>query len=377
MSQKQREAPPDARQLAQQALPESPFPGGRNAPFRAYMDPAIQLRIGQHATEDVSVEICGVLVGKWARDADGPYVHVLESIRGDAAASKFAEVTFTHETWARINQQMDTRFTQLAIVGWYHSHPSFGIFLSDRDRFIQEHFFSGAGQIAYVIDPVRKTEGIFLWRNGKPQLCPHFWVGDRIQVSTPVGEEGPTSAKAELPAANHPPAASSGKESPPWTNWAVHAAMFLMVFMLGYFLANKLTDLDRLRIEQGALARSLVYFSIRPGLREDLARVNIDLQETAKAATALSQEHLKLLDEPQEARSRWNEVLQRLDHSSKRLTYFGMYYSPTPQEVAPLMTMIESKPKPSGKDQSAPKEEKAEKQEKQEGTNSKPEEKKP
>src|SRR5207237_451875 len=80
MSQTQREAPPDIRQLAQQNLPQAPFPGGKQAPFRVYMDRGVHARIQQHSTEDVSVEICGVLVGKWARDADGPYVHVLECI---------------------------------------------------------------------------------------------------------------------------------------------------------------------------------------------------------------------------------------------------------------------------------------------------------
>ena len=109
-----------------------------------------------------------MLVGSWHRDEAGPFVKVIESIRGEGAETRFAEVTFTHQTWAKINAEMDTKFTELSIVGWYHTHPDFGIFLSDRDRFIHEHFFSGPGQIAHVIDPIRKIEGVFVWRNGKP-----------------------------------------------------------------------------------------------------------------------------------------------------------------------------------------------------------------
>ena len=52
-------------------------------------------------------------------------------------------------------------FANARIVGWYHTHPDFGIFLSDYDVFIHQHFFSGPGQIALVIDPVRKLEGVF------------------------------------------------------------------------------------------------------------------------------------------------------------------------------------------------------------------------
>ena len=84
-------------------------------------------------------------MGTWHRDEAGPFVKIVESIRGEGAETRFAEVTFTHQTWAKINAEMDTKFSKLSIVGWYHTHPDFGIFLSDRDRFIHEHFFSGPG----------------------------------------------------------------------------------------------------------------------------------------------------------------------------------------------------------------------------------------
>src|SRR5262249_33117789 len=153
---------PDVRQLGEQDLPEAAFPRGEAQDFRVYLTTEVHNEIWSHATADTGVEICGVMVGTWARDAEGAFVNVTGSIRGAAAQNKFAEVTFTHETWARINSEMDQRFADRAIVGWYHTHPDFGIFLSDRDRFIQENFFSGAGQVALVVDPIRKTEGVFV-----------------------------------------------------------------------------------------------------------------------------------------------------------------------------------------------------------------------
>src|SRR5262249_5101467 len=181
MSQTTATAPPDVRQLQGQNLPWAAFPGGQNQPFRVFFAPDIHKRLWGHANETLAVEVCGVLVGSWGRDANGPFVNITEAIRGEAATNKFAEVTFTHETWAKINHEMDTKFAQLAIVGWSHTHPDFGVFLSDRDLFIQQHFFSGPGQVAYVMDPVRKIEGVFVWQEGKPTLAPHYWVGDRIQ----------------------------------------------------------------------------------------------------------------------------------------------------------------------------------------------------
>ncbi len=176
-------------------LPDGIFPGGRNEAFRVYFSPEVHAALWKHAGEDTSVEICGVLVGTWHRDPVGPFAKVVESIRGEGATTKFAEVTFTHQTWAKINAEMDTKFADMKIVGWYHTHPDFGIFLSDRDRFIQEHFFSGPGQVAHVIDPVRRVEGVFIWRGGKPALAEHFWVGDRILTASdaekPASPAGP------------------------------------------------------------------------------------------------------------------------------------------------------------------------------------------
>src|SRR5205823_3384907 len=86
MSQTATSAAPDVRQLGQQELPEAPFPGGRNQPFRVFFKPEAHEGVWKHAAESASVEICGVLVGKWARDADGPFVLVGDHIRASTAA---------------------------------------------------------------------------------------------------------------------------------------------------------------------------------------------------------------------------------------------------------------------------------------------------
>jgi hypothetical protein len=51
------------------------------------------------------------------------------------------------------------------LVGWYHSHPNFGVFLSDHDQFIQKNFFKENGKITIVIDPIRGKKGWFYSNN--------------------------------------------------------------------------------------------------------------------------------------------------------------------------------------------------------------------
>ena len=173
----------DVRMLARQDLPHEAFPGGRNEGFRVYFTPEVHAALWKHAGEDTSVEICGVLVGSWHRDEVGPFVKVVESIRGEGAKTRFAEVTFTHQTWAKINAEMDTKFTTLTIVGWYHTHPDFGIFLSDRDRFIQEHFFSGPGSGRPRDRPdSARSRGSSSGETASRAWPSHFWVGDRVVI---------------------------------------------------------------------------------------------------------------------------------------------------------------------------------------------------
>jgi proteasome lid subunit RPN8/RPN11 len=334
---------PDVRQLSQERLPETAFPGGRNQTFRVFLDPGVHTRVWKHSADNSGVEICGVLVGRWARDANGPFVLISECIPGEAAQNKFAEVTFTHETWAKINQQMDTRFADFAIVGWYHSHPSFGIFLSDRDRFIQEHFFSNPGQVAYVVDPVRRSEGMFSWQEGKPTLLPHYWVGPRVQVSIPAGEE---TAAAPKPTASS--AAASGNAPAWWLSYLSQCMLLVAVFLLGFLFAGKLSDLERHYIKQEATARALVFLKVQPGLREELDRVREDLQTAGKESTSLAREHLKLTAEPADAEARWKDVLRRLDDARERLLQAQLSFCPGTEESAFLRAWKELQ-QPGGK----------------------------
>ena len=60
-------------------------------------------------------------------------------------------------------------------MGWIHTHPNFGIFLSEYDRFVHENFFSEEYQVAYVVDPIQSIEGFYFWINSKLEKCKGFY----------------------------------------------------------------------------------------------------------------------------------------------------------------------------------------------------------
>jgi proteasome lid subunit RPN8/RPN11 len=58
------------------------------------------------------------------------------------------------------------------MVGWYHTHPGFGIFLSGMDLFIHQNFFTQLWHVAFVLDPRARTSGFFTWNRHKSEVKP-------------------------------------------------------------------------------------------------------------------------------------------------------------------------------------------------------------
>ena len=157
---------------------EFPVPGANevlrvNFSARAYAD------LICHAKEDLSSEVCGVLVGEVCQDSDGDHVSVLAIVRGTSTRAGAIHVTYTQETWNQIHRNMEKEYPKLHIVGWYHSHPGFGVEFSDMDLFIHENFFRGRSQIAFVTDPLGGEEAICAKGSRGIEHLERFWVNSR------------------------------------------------------------------------------------------------------------------------------------------------------------------------------------------------------
>jgi proteasome lid subunit RPN8/RPN11 len=150
--------------------------------------------IERHALSDTSVELGGILLGHECLDEEtgAPFVLVTQSLAAKHYESTQASFTYTHDSWAEITRERDQTHPDLDIVGWYHTHPDFGIFLSGHDLFIQHHFFAQPLQVAYVVDPLRQTRGFFFWKGGQMEAVGGFHLvaprGDRLALARFVNE---------------------------------------------------------------------------------------------------------------------------------------------------------------------------------------------
>src|SRR5258708_2536778 len=164
-----------------------------NAQPTLVVDSEVVRQIRQHARSTSKTEVCGVLIGQ---DRDH-LIEVAACIEGQNAEEAGAHVTFTQDTWEHIYAIKDQKYPEERIVGWYHSHPGFGVFLSDHDTFIHKNFFSSPGQVAWVFDPHSDEEGCFGWVSGRIERLAQIGVVDRRG-----GEEAEEGGRSETGAAD-------------------------------------------------------------------------------------------------------------------------------------------------------------------------------
>lgn len=126
-------------------------------PKRYKVTPDLLREIEKHCYSTLDYEVGGMLFGKLTASTTQINGHV-PALK---ASKDVVTLTFTHDVWEAILKEGEEKFPGQQIVGWYHTHPSFGIFLSDYDKFIQTQFFSQKGQVALVVDPVAGKLGWF------------------------------------------------------------------------------------------------------------------------------------------------------------------------------------------------------------------------
>ena len=171
----------DVRSIDEKSLRHEQAPATKQE-FRVLLSEQAFDRAVARGEGDTTREIGGVLVGEVLKDDAGPYLLIDGTIDALHADEKGAEVTFTHATWEHIHKEMDTRHQNKRVVGWYHTHPGFGIFLSDRDQFIHKSFFDLPFQVALVYDPKTREHGMFTWHDNEVCRARRYWIGAREQT---------------------------------------------------------------------------------------------------------------------------------------------------------------------------------------------------
>jgi len=129
------------------------------------------------SSSDLLNELGGVLIGKVGKASRRMYVEIRDFIPASKGVSHRASFEFTNEAQQEIHETLHAQFPDMRILGWFHTHPGYGIFLSSADEFIDEHYFKEAYHIAMVLDPTKSEAdiGVFVWDAARNRIRVPFF----------------------------------------------------------------------------------------------------------------------------------------------------------------------------------------------------------
>lgn len=173
----------------------------------------VLLATAHHVAQDTSKESGGFLLGNRyvCPNTNRQYIVIDQLMKADYTEGTQVSLTFTTDSWAQLNNRLEGKYLGKNLVGWYHSHPGMGIFLSNYDLDIHKNRFSNDFQVALVLDPIKHEGGFFAWIDGNvnPREKVDFYElleGDSRETVTAwtnyTAEDPKTGAPAKLKPVN-------------------------------------------------------------------------------------------------------------------------------------------------------------------------------
>ncbi|MBN9614864.1 MAG: hypothetical protein BGO25_06860 [Acidobacteriales bacterium 59-55] len=124
-------------------------------------------QIMHHIKGNCSVERIGILIGRPCKRPSGEQLLacVEAALPVDDITASRVKVSIQKNGWKNVWGEPALNSTG-SIIGWYHSHPNHGVFLSAVDRKTQSLWFAQEWKTAIVIDPIRGEHQAFTGADG-------------------------------------------------------------------------------------------------------------------------------------------------------------------------------------------------------------------
>jgi 26S proteasome regulatory subunit N11 len=160
----------------------SSYHGSEAKGFDLYLSKLAEEKIRNHAISRLEprIEIMGLLLGTVYRHEEREYVLVRDVVTTDLDAS-LVSVRFDRQGFEKLFDSLDDSGFDYVIVGWYHSHPGHGCFLSQTDVDTQVSMFNRPFHSALVIDPVNREIETFKVEKGRARHRPFAVYWDEFQ----------------------------------------------------------------------------------------------------------------------------------------------------------------------------------------------------
>jgi len=166
----ERSPPPTERRRAHKWLGEEAlarYKGAESEGLELFVSKVAEEKMRNHALRhaDEKKEVMGLMLGWIFRNGEREYAVVRDVVTTDLDSSS-VHVRFDREGFEKLFASLEESGFNYLIVGWYHSHPGHGCFMSSTDVETQRTLFGRRHHSAIVIDPVNKAVDAFFLDGG-------------------------------------------------------------------------------------------------------------------------------------------------------------------------------------------------------------------
>ena len=147
---------------------------GLDLPLEVRLDASAHLEIEQFAARDRYAECAGLLLGEVTVERKARVAGIRAIAPAVGAVESRTSVRITFEAWEAMLAVRDRDYAGLRVLGWFHTHAGWGVFLSEMDLFVHKFFFPHPSMVAFVLDPTSGHESFFGWRDGNVVQLPNY-----------------------------------------------------------------------------------------------------------------------------------------------------------------------------------------------------------
>ena len=166
-----------------------------------YIDKQAYDAIHRHGAANPKREVVGIILGNASENSTGTYrVDIIGIVKSDSAPGNQTQAQFTHEVWLQLVESAKRDYPNQKVVGWYHTHPGFGAFMSDDDVNSHRLAFSHPWHVAAVCDPIKNELCFFGWDGSEIKAIKGFYTYEvpakELKLLAPPKKKTPLQIKA-------------------------------------------------------------------------------------------------------------------------------------------------------------------------------------
>jgi len=135
--------------------------------LRIYVEDYVFTFVHQFSQASASSERLGILVGKYIESENQPALFISGAIESKHTVQSPRGIEFSQSSNDYHAETLDKYFPGLSIVGWIHSQPGYGTYLSNKNYSYHRESFTEAYQVFFVTDPAQRMDAFYVYNEDK------------------------------------------------------------------------------------------------------------------------------------------------------------------------------------------------------------------